>query len=126
MVRQERVQVFSETGPVTLAFRQKAPIIVPNLPETSLWSERLRTRYPFVQDIWCAPLMNGEKAIGVFVLGYTAHQTAMEDEMRLLQLLSDEAALAIERAQLTEALQESEARYRRLVEDANDGIGAFP
>ncbi len=125
MFRQERVQILSESGPVALAFRQKAPIVIPNIPESFLWTERLRTRYPFIQDIWCAPLMSGEKSIGVFVLSYTEHRAATEDDIRLLQLLSDEAALAIERARLTEALQESETRYRRLVEDANDAICAF-
>src|SRR5262249_35803394 len=79
-------------------------------------------KYPFVHDAWAAPLMSGEKAIGALVLGYKTSREATAEDLHFLQLLGDEAALALERAHLTEELRNSEAHYRELVENAHDVI----
>jgi PAS domain S-box-containing protein len=121
-VRQERINIQTERAPVTLAFQQKQPIIVHNMPRQTQLSERLRKKYPLVHDAWAVPLMSGEKAIGALVLGYaTSHQATVED-LHLLQLLGDEAALALERARLTEELRCREAQYREVVDNAHDII----
>jgi PAS domain S-box-containing protein len=125
LIRQERVNIQSGSGPVSLAFRQRKPVIVPRIANTPLWSERLRSRYPFVQDLWCSPLMNGDKAIGVLVIGYAAFQEETTTDLQLFQLLGDEAALALERARLTEELRESEARSRELFTTAQDATRAL-
>jgi PAS domain S-box-containing protein len=105
-----------------LAFQQKQPIVISNMPQQAQLSERLRKKYPFVHDAWAAPLMSGEKSIGALVLGYKTSREATAEDLHFLQLLGDEAALAIERAYLTEELRKSEAHYRELVENARDVI----
>jgi PAS domain S-box-containing protein len=122
MVRWERINIQEELAPVTLAFQKKQPVVISNMPQQAGLSERLRKKYPFVHDAWAVPLMNGEKAIGALVLGYGTSREATADDLHLLQLLGDEAALAIERAHLTEELRQSEAQYRELVENARDVI----
>lgn len=106
--RQERIAVSKELAPVSLAFQQKQPVVIPVIPGNPQVSKRLRQQYHFVQAAWAVPLMNGDKAVGVLVVGYAAPQEATVADLRLLQLLGDEAALAVERARLTEELRERE------------------
>ena len=120
--RQERVAVNKEISPVAQAFQQKLPVVVTEWAHSLRVSERLRQQYSFLGSLWVVPLMSGEKAIGVLALGYGASKEATGAELRLLQMLGDEAALAIERARVTEELRESEDRYHSLVENAHDGI----
>jgi len=120
--RQERINLREELAPATLAFQGKETIVVEDLAHSPLVSERLREQYHFVKSAWGVPLMNGEQAVGIFYVGYAAQKEATAEELRFLQLLGNEAALAIERARLTEELRESEERYRSLFENANDAI----
>lgn len=120
--QQERVAVDKEISPAAQAFQQKQPVVVTGWAHSPLVSERLRQQYSFLGSLWVVPLMSGEKAIGVLALGYGASREATGAELRLLQMLGDEAALAIERARVTEELRESEERYHSLVENAHDGI----
>ncbi len=120
--RQERIDVWGEVAPVAQVFQQHLPVVLTDFAHSPLVSERLRKQYGFLGSVWVVPLMSGEKAVGVFAVGYAASREATAEELRFLRLLGDEAALAIERARLTEELQESEARYRRLFENANDAI----
>lgn len=68
------------------------------------------------------PLYYGEQKLGRLVAGWKQRREVSSRELALLELLGNEAALALARVQLTERLQASEARYRSLFENANDVI----
>jgi PAS domain S-box-containing protein len=120
--RQERIAVREELASVVQAFQQKQPVVIADVAHSPLVSKRLRAQYSFLGSVWVVPLMSGAGAVGVFAVGYAAPREATAEELQFLQLLGDEAALAIERARLIEELRESEKRYRGLFENANDAI----
>ncbi len=69
------------------------------------------------------PLRFHEKTIGVLaVQSYTERFRYGDREMQILEFVSTQTAMAIERTRAEEALRESEERYRRLVELSPDGI----
>ncbi len=121
LFQQERL-ASPEPAPALVAFHQKTPVVVADMAHSPLISEELRQQYGFMKSFWIVPLMSGERAVGIFGVGYAAHREATADELRVLQLLGNEAALAIERARLTEEVRESEDRYRSLFDNAYDGI----
>jgi len=100
----------------TLAFESKETIVVGDLAHSPLLSERLREKCYFIKSAWVVPLMSGEKAVGMFAVGYGRQREGSSEELSFLQLLGDEAALAIERARLTEKLREREAKFHTLAE----------
>ncbi|MBI3246491.1 MAG: PAS domain S-box protein [Deltaproteobacteria bacterium] len=120
--RQERIDLQREFAPVVQAFRQQRPIVSSDWLSDPQVSLRFREQYAFFRSAWIVPLLNGEKVVGALGLGFAIPRQATADEIRLLQILGDEAALALERARLTEALRASEERYRDLFENANDII----
>jgi len=120
--RQERIKPGTEITPVAQSFQRKQPIVVTDVAHNPLVSKRLRQQYGFLGSVWIVPLLSGTVAVGIFAVGYAIQREATAEELRFLQLLGDEAALAIERSRLTEELQESEKRYRSLFENANDAI----
>jgi light-regulated signal transduction histidine kinase (bacteriophytochrome) len=81
--------------------------VVENFAQSALVSERLRQRYPFLRAAWGVPMMSGQTVVGVLCAAYFTPQEATAEKLRLLQLLGDEAALAVERARLTAELQRS-------------------
>ena len=120
--RKERIAVRDESSSVSLAFRTRQPVIIAEIETDTRVDERLRQAYPFVKSAWAVPLMKGEQAVGVLSIGFAVSRTATLAELRLLQLLGDEAALALERARLTEEILASEARYRLMAEYSSDVI----
>lgn len=120
--RQERIEVGKELTPAVIAFQKKQLIVTTDLARDLLVSERLRAKYYFVKSVWGVPLVSGERAVGIFFVGYATRREATPEELRFLQLLGDEVAPAIERARLTEALRESEGHYRSLFESAPIGL----
>lgn len=117
----ESISVYSDKDPVSLAYHRQKPVVVSPPPATESWLKRLYTRYP-VRALWCFPLIHDKRVIGVLVLGYTTPRPAVDEDIRLLQAFSNEAALVVERVQMTEALRASEAWYRDLVETALDAM----
>jgi len=111
--RQERF-LSTDQAPAVVAFQQKQPVVVEDLAHSPLISEQLREQYGFIKSFWVVPLMSGDKTVGIFGVGYAAHREAAADALRVLQLLGNEAALAIERARLTDELRQSERRFRAL------------
>jgi PAS domain S-box-containing protein len=120
--QQEHFIVGHDRAPALAAFRQQRPVVVADVARSPLVSDRLRQRYGFVRSFWAVPLVSGGKAVGVFGVGYAAPREATADELRVLQSLGDEAALAMERARTTEALRQSEARFRRLAANFPGGM----
>lgn len=120
--QQERF-LSTEQAPAVAAFQQKQAVVVGNLAHSPLISEQLRQQYGVTGSFWAVPLMSGEQAVGVFGVGYRTPREATTEELQVLQMLGNEAALAMERARLTEELVQSERRFRALFNQTFQFIG---
>ncbi len=73
---------------------------------------------PFCRDkaqaLWGVPLKAGDKVIGVMLIGFAKPYSWLPTEEELLRAIADRSALAIERAGMTDALREREARIAEL------------
>ena len=75
-------------------------------------------------EVWLgAPLKTKQGVIGVVaVQSYTDSTLYTEKDLELLTFISENIAMVIERKRAEEELQQSEEKYRSLVETAPDGI----
>lgn len=133
-------QLDTERGPSGEAIRTGKPCIVRDILNDSnfvSWRSEA-SRYGYVSAI-AVPLISEGQAIGVLNV-YAADLSAFEsDEIKLLTELADNVAFALsalrsrkERQRMLStlhemitALQESEKKYRILIEQASDGIFIF-
>ncbi|MGZ4817819.1 MAG: GAF domain-containing sensor histidine kinase [Terriglobales bacterium] len=76
-----------------------------------LLNPMLRTR---AKALWGVPLKTGGQVIGVLIIGFDKPYQWLPTEHELLRAIADRSALAIERARITEALREREARIAEL------------
>lgn len=74
--------------------------------------------------VWLGvPLISKGKIIGVMaVQSYNNPDCYTERDLKILELVSDQIALAIEKKRIEEALRESEARFREIVHDQTELI----
>ena len=66
------------------------------------------------QSLWGAPLKEGDRVIGVLVIGFARPYVWLPTERELLRAIADRSALAINRAEMTDALREREMRIAEL------------
>ncbi len=66
------------------------------------------------ESLWGMPLRTGDAVIGVLLIGFAKPYAWLPTERELLHAIADRSAQAIERAGLTEALREREARIAEL------------
>jgi signal transduction histidine kinase len=66
------------------------------------------------QSLWGAPLKEADKVIGVLVIGFARPYVWLPTERELLRAIADRSALAINRAEMTDALREREMRIAEL------------
>lgn len=79
---------------------------------------RRRTR-----SLLCAPLLSHGELIGILYLENDLAAGAFTPEkVQLLELILSQAAISLENARIFKALRESEARYRRFLDIASEGI----
>ncbi len=119
--RRAQRHVQREASPSTMAFLTRQPVMIENFPHSPHVSPWLREQYRFMHDVWVVPLMSGTQPLGTLLLGFSTKRKATAAELRLLQLLGDEAALALQRSQFAEAVQQSRAQYETLLHSI-DGI----
>ncbi len=68
------------------------------------------------------PMMSGGKFVGVLNLNAVGHRSFTVGQMKALTITISMAAPSIENARLFEMLQEAEAKYRNIFENAMEGI----
>jgi two-component system, NarL family, sensor histidine kinase UhpB len=76
-----------------------------------------------VQDIhsmMSAPLIGPDRLLGTITVQSTARNAFGSEDAELLKLLADQAAIALTNASLYAELEESERRYRHLVDNSPD------
>jgi len=75
------------------------------------------------KSLLCAPLLSHGRLIGILYLeNNMAVQAFTPARIQFLEMLLSQAAISLENARIYEALRESEEKYRRLVDSANEGI----
>ncbi len=100
----------------------------PLLASPEVFGDLLRRREvvlvgPYSIDWLGVPLIAGDKSIGVLVVqSYTEGVRYSEEDKEILVYVSTQVGMAIERKRAEAALRESEARYRRIAENAEDVI----
>jgi PAS domain S-box-containing protein len=75
------------------------------------------------KSVLCFPIAKQAELIGLLYLenDLATHAFTLE-RLSVLQLLGAQAAISLENALVYEALQESESKYRRIIDTANEGI----
>jgi signal transduction histidine kinase len=101
-------------GLVITAMHEKSPQVVEHArshplysgPEAQTWGVRAAAAYP---------VMLGGEALGVFNIALDDRDEFREDELRILELLADQAAVALGNARLYQNIADKEARLNRLL-----------
>ena len=70
----------------------------------------------------CVPLIDQDQVVGVLNVESTQGMTLTEADLRLMTALSEHIGVAIGRARLFTSIRESEERYARAAQGANDGL----
>jgi len=70
----------------------------------------------------CVPILAREQVIGTFNIEGTDEMSLSDADLRIALALAQHIGVALERARLVGSLRESEERYRRIIETAQEGI----
>jgi PAS domain S-box-containing protein len=92
----------------------RRPLLVPDLAEIELASPVLRERG--INSLVAIPLVVEDRVIGVVHAGSVAYAQFVEDDARLLELIADRIALAINQAALHDAERVAQERLQFLGE----------
>jgi signal transduction histidine kinase len=88
------------------------PGILPDLDAShGVLNSRIQGR---AKALWGVPLKAREQVIGVLLIGFSRAREWLPTERDLLKAIADRSALAIDRAEMTDALREREARIAEL------------
>ena len=94
--------------------REPQPLLVPDLSQIELVSPVLRERG--INSLVAIPLVVEDRVIGVVHAGSIAFAQFVEEDARLLELIADRIALAINQATLHEAERAAQERLQFLGE----------
>ncbi|MBI4589551.1 MAG: GAF domain-containing protein [Candidatus Rokubacteria bacterium] len=107
------------TGLVALAVRARHPVVTPNLlsdPRVILTPEwRARIEQATFRAALCVPLVAKDTVIGALGVGDREGRVFGKEEVRLAQAFADQAAMALENAQLYQETQERLNRTETLL-----------
>jgi PAS domain S-box-containing protein len=93
---------------------ERLPALIPDLSEVELISPVLRERG--INSLVAIPLIVEDRVIGVVHAGSEAFAQFVEEDARLLELIADRIALAINQASLYEAERAAQERLQLLAE----------
>ena len=107
-----RVHLHNEPSGIASAFFEAAPVSVYDVESSPLVSQRLAKRAG-AKSAAFVPLIVDERVIGVLVAAATGERRAFaSDEIRLIEALASEAAIALDRARSASALDRALVRER--------------
>ncbi|MCB8985981.1 MAG: GAF domain-containing protein [Ardenticatenaceae bacterium] len=106
--RDAAVTAVRPNGLTATVVQRGEPIIINNAPEHPLFQSEAAQAWG-IQAIAGFPLKRGDEVIGAFTITYLHTHTFTKDEILLLNLLADQAAVAVRNARL---FDESQRRLR--------------
>jgi PAS domain S-box-containing protein len=107
-----RVHLHNEASGIASAFFEAAPVSVYDCASSPLVNQRL-AKSAGAKSAAFVPLIVEERVIGVMVAATTGERRAFAaDELRLMEALASEAAIALDRTRSASALDEALARER--------------
>jgi PAS domain S-box-containing protein len=107
----------------TAVFRRE-PVIVEDIATDPLWEGgREAAAAHGLRACWSTPIFDAQqRVLGSFACYHRTPARPSERELRLIEIATHTAAIAISRQREVEALRNSEERYRLIVETAEEGI----
>lgn len=117
--REPAVQVLRSDGLTATVAKNKLPIIINDAPSDPLYLAPEATQWN-VQAVAGFPLMLANRVVGVFTIAFVKPHTFSEDELRVLGLLADQAAIAIENARLVGGLEKEVAARTAEIRDEKE------
>jgi formate hydrogenlyase transcriptional activator len=114
------VPVDREGGPCTEAARRKTQVIASDLASDTRWDTcgwRTAALTHGLKACWSTPIMasNG-LVLGTFAIYWREPRSPSEQDRKIIEQVTQLAAIAIERKRDETALRESEERFRRIVD----------
>ncbi len=114
----------ADVGLTSLVIAQGRPLLIrdlaqeaASLPAAALWGSGRPTAS------WLGvPMHVGKRLLGVICVQSYRPRVYGDDDQQLLSTIADQVAMAVEKAQLYQVLQDSEEKYRTLFERANDAV----
>jgi PAS domain S-box-containing protein len=106
--REPAVKMPRRDGLTATVVREGQPIIIEDAPRHPLFASA-EARGWQVQAVAGFPLKRAGRIVGVFTIAFVRPHAFTTDELRVLGLLADQAAIAIENARLVEGLEEEVA-----------------
>lgn len=91
------------------AVRLRRPVVVQNASESRFYANGEAESWG-VRAIASFPLLRADAVIGAFNIAFTEPHAFTEDELRVVTLLADQAAIAVDNAKLHESLAEQAQR----------------
>ena len=114
---------FLPVGLVFYVSRTQKPIVIDDITKDSRFANDPYIVQNQPKSILCQPIIYHGKLTGILYLENTpATGIFKENRLKVLNLLSTQIAISIENARLYTNLEESERKYRRIFEDAIEGI----
>ncbi|MBI3177245.1 MAG: PAS domain S-box protein [Chloroflexi bacterium] len=116
-----QIPLTENTG-LTHAIRNSAPLIIPD--------ESRETRFgppPWIEQMGITssllvPMLVAGRAVGGVVVNSRTKRDWSEDDVRLLSLIANTTAQALERMRLFDSVGQSERKFRALIENSYDAI----
>ena len=99
----------------------RLPLLVTDIREDGRVTREVVLKAGFVSYAG-VPILYGKKLLGTLGLLSRAQRVFSDNEMKLLQTVANELAIAIENVRLNERLEEASRRYRHLFHEAADGM----
>ena len=114
------IRVDREGGPCTEAARSKTQVIVSDVASDTKWDSygwRTAALAHGLKACWSTTILASDGLVlGTFAIYWRAPRTPSEFDQKIIEQITHLAAVAIERKRNEAALQESEQRFRRIVD----------